>query len=250
MKYWRLLLLSPILLFSCQAVYVPNVRNTPLFTGKGEVQGAFAMGVNGLDLQAAGALTNHIAIMANYATVDHGTDVLDNETSAWYYEGGLGYYKNYRVTCFEIFGGYGKGSGSTQSKDDDESLAAPQPPGGPVIASYNKIFIQPSFGWNKRRFHFSISCRLSTVNFTQFSDRGVAKIAPTTFYIEPAATGRINFFDNRLFGFTQAGINMTTHTFDESTLNDTSDSYYRYLNMCLGMGFRLGGKHSRTSKRE
>lgn len=245
MKYTPQLFLSILFLTSCQAVYVPNVRNTPLFSGKGEAQGSFAFGVNGLDLQAAAAVTDHLAVMANYATLDRGTDALDNKTSASYYEGGFGYYHNYRITCFEIFGGYGKGSGVTESKDDS-GLGSPHPPGGPVTANYDKIFVQPSFGWNKRRFHFSISCRLSSVNFTQFSDRGIVQVVPTTFYIEPAATGRINFLDNRLFGFTQVGLNASTHAFDESTLNETSDRYYRNLNMCLGMGFRLGGKHTRA----
>ena len=52
-----------ILLTQCSPVYVPNSRNTPMFTKAGEAQGAVLFGTSGLDFQGAVAVTNNIAIM-------------------------------------------------------------------------------------------------------------------------------------------------------------------------------------------
>jgi len=60
------LVIALALLSSCAPMYVPNVRNAPLFNGKGEFQAAAFIGT-GIDLQGALALSDHIGITGNYS---------------------------------------------------------------------------------------------------------------------------------------------------------------------------------------
>src|SRR5689334_19457046 len=99
-------------LTSCAPVYVPNIRNTPMFTSGGEFQGAIQFG-NGFDAQTALSVTDHIGLMGNFSYADRaGIDDPDHYHYHKFYEGGLGYYTNMEQTFFEIFTGYGKGEGS------------------------------------------------------------------------------------------------------------------------------------------
>lgn len=68
----RILQFIAILLLcsQCVQVYVPNTRNVPLFSKRGEVEGTAKFGPLGSDFQAAAAVTNHVALMAGYAHYD------------------------------------------------------------------------------------------------------------------------------------------------------------------------------------
>ena len=77
MKQLLFFSLFVLLLAGCAPVYVPNVRNTPLFTKAGEFQGSMMYGTGDLDLQAAVAVTNNIALMGNYSYGDRNTDSID-----------------------------------------------------------------------------------------------------------------------------------------------------------------------------
>jgi hypothetical protein len=108
-KFFVLLLVAS----SCAPVYVPNVRNSPLFSKAGEFQGSVQFG-NGLDLQGAVSVTNHIGVMANYSFAERNKNNYDPDDELGYHyhkflEGGLGYYENQGNWCYEIFAGYGKG---------------------------------------------------------------------------------------------------------------------------------------------
>ena len=237
MKQRHVILLFASLLTSCQAVYLPNIRNSPLFSKKGEVQGVAAVGINGLDIQAATAVTNHIAVLASYAYLDRAVTFLPYESHAWYYEGGLGYYKNFNKTCLEIFAGYGTGQGNSQTRDPGPGLGTSQMPSGPVAGTYNKIFLQPSFGFKQRMFQFVFTFRLSSVNFTRFIYIDKPLTPSWVLYIEPALTGKMNFWNNHAFCFIQLGFNVAPTKSDWQS----ADRYSRYLDMSTGVGFRLGG---------
>jgi hypothetical protein len=134
---------SLLLLTQCVMVYVPNTRNVPILSKRGEVQGSGQIGVLGADFQLAGAVTNHIALMSNYACKDRGS-ALKFEYN--FFEGGIGYFRTYEETkgsqyTTELFVGYGKGNGShLQTNSYDGSQL------GHVLVSgnYQRFFIQPS----------------------------------------------------------------------------------------------------------
>jgi hypothetical protein len=226
-----------LILSQCSPVYVPNTRNAPLFAKGGEFQGAMQFGTAGIDVQGAVSFTNNLAVMGNYSYGNRNTDTLgnnndlDNYHKHKFWEGAVGYYRNEELFCFEIFLGYGRGEGTSYgsysifSSNEDEI----------TTGKYTRIFLQPSFGFNKKVVHVAFSPRFSLVDFTEFSNtQSIVKIdlEPKIFF-EPAVTARFNFLDNRFFGTIQAGIS--------TTLADNVAFDYERFNISTGLGFRLGG---------
>jgi len=218
---------------SCAPVYVPNARNSPLFTKAGEFQSSMQFG-NGLDLQGAVSVTNHIGLMANYSFADRNNNSYDPDNQDGYhyhkfFEGGLGYYENEGSWCYEIFAGYGKGEGAS---DDAYEWWGSQT--ARATGKFERYFIQPAFGLNKKTMHVSFVPRISIVDFKEFSNDLVTYPVndnPVVF-IEPAVIGRVNLMDNHLFFVFQAGFSFPA-----------SSVYYEYtpFQLSTGMGFRFGG---------
>lgn len=230
-----------LLLSCCSPLYVPNLHNSPLFTKAGEFQGAMQYGSSGLDLQAAVAVTNHIALMGNYSYQNVGS-VKDTLANVFYtnpnyynhtfYEAAIGYYKNEGKLCYEIFAGYGKGESSNY---DSYNFFSSQPQDLSVKGQFYRVFLQPSIGLNKQIVHVAFSLRISAVDFTQFSTATttVSVDKEPKVFLEPGFTAKFNFLDSRLFATVQAGFNATV----------TNDSYFktRPYTLGTGLGFRLGG---------
>jgi len=219
---------------SCAPVYVPNARNSPLFTKAGELQGSVQFG-NGLDLQGAVSVTKHIGLMANYSYADrksnpYDTDNLDEYHYHNFFEGGVGYYENQGNWCYEIFAGYGKGEGASY-----DTYAWWGSQSERATGKYERYFIQPAFGLNKNIMHVSFVPRISIVNFTEFSNDLVTYPIDDNprVFIEPAVIGRVNLMENHLFFVFQAGVSFPA----------TSNLYYEYrpFQFSTGMGFRFGG---------
>jgi hypothetical protein len=227
-------LLLLIVLSSCAPVYIPNSRNSPMFQKGGEFQGSIALG-NGVEAQTALSITNHFGIMGNFLYLDRTTtdDVDANDDDFRhhrFFEGGVGYFENQEKMFVEIFAGYGRGEGS--SSDDDlfngNSTAR-------VTGKYNRYFIQPAFGFNKKVMNLSFVPRFSMVDFTEMSDGTFTRTLDDEpiFFFEPAVIGRVNFANNRIFFAFQAGIS--------SSINSGRDFDHRPFQMSAGLGFRLGG---------
>jgi hypothetical protein len=228
-KFFVLLLVAS----SCAPVYVPNVRNSPLFTKAGEFQGSMQLG-NGLDLQGAVSVTNHIGVMANYSYGERNKNQYDPENDNGYhyhrfFEGGLGYYENQGNWCYEIFAGYGKGEGASYDEYEWWGSYTERATG-----KYQRYFIQPAFGLNKKIMHVSFIPRISLVDFTEFSNDVISYPIdedPTVF-IEPAVAGKVNLMENHFFFTFQAGVSIPA-----------TDTYFEYrpFQFSTGIGFRFGG---------
>ena len=232
MKNWVWLI---FVMTGCTSVYVPNSRNSPLFTKAGEVQAAVGFG-NGLDVQGAVAVTNHIGLMANYNYLDLRSSQYSSKPSDEdynyhnFFEAGLGYYENQDKWCYEIFAGYGRGEGASYDNYmwwGDQSVKA--------TGQYDRIFIQPAFGVNKKRFHFSFVPRISIVDFKEFESDGntFAIDDNPKVFLEPAVIGRMNLMNNRCFFGFQMGFSVPI----------SGDVFYEYrpAQFSLGLGFRFGG---------
>jgi len=237
-KFFVLLIVAS----SCAPVYVPNVRNSPLFTKAGEFQGSMQFG-NGLDVQGAVSVTNHIGVMANYSYGNRKKNNYDPDDESGYhyhkfFEGGLGYYENQGNWCYEIFAGYGKGEGASYDQYDWWDGQTERATG-----QFQRYFIQPAFGLNKKIMGVSFIPRVSLVDFTSFSNDVVSypiEDDPVVF-IEPAVAGKVNLMENHFFFTFQAGFSIpATTTYFE----------YRPFQISTGIGFRLGGisKASDTEK--
>ena len=230
-KFFVLLIVAS----SCAPVYVPNVRNSPLFTKGGEFQGSMQFG-NGLDLQGAVSVSNHIGVMANYSFAERNKkdyDVDDYDENGYQYqkffEGGLGYYENQGNWCYEIFAGYGRGEGASYDEYEWFGLQS-----AVATGKYERYFIQPAFGLNKKVMHVSFIPRVSLVDFTSFSNDVVSYPIDEDpiIFIEQAVVGKVNLADNHFFFTFQAGFSVpATTTYFE----------YRPFQFSTGIGFRLGG---------
>lgn len=234
-KFFLILLVAT----ACSPTYIPNIRNTPMFTEKGEVQVSFQVG-NGLNGQGAVAITENFGVMGSYMYLerDNGEPNSVDYRKHIFGEGGVGYYKNYEKNFFEIFAGYGEGTGYS-----DDALAWLGTSGYSAAGNYKRYFLQPAFGFNKKVMFVSFVPRFSLVDFTEFSTGGVRYLVdedPTLFF-EPAVVARANFHDNFYFTF-QGGLSVPV----------SGDPFFnsRYMQVSTGFGFRLGGVKLHEKNRE
>jgi hypothetical protein len=210
----RLLFLAAMAGFalsSCAPAYISNTRNVPLFGEANEFAGTVALS-SGVDVQAAYSVSDHVAIMANANAVikkysPEGHDSFNRDHL--YFEGGLGYFTRTKKSRFDMFAGYGVGEGNSY-----ESYYFFQTQSKEVVAKgiYNRIFIQPSIGTNKKKVNIIFTARISMVGFTKFStDDAIAPIKefkPSGYDIilEPSLTLRAHLAGN-VRGFFQLGVN-------------------------------------------
>lgn len=223
-------LFALLLLSSCAPVYVPNIRNSPMFTKAGEVQAAFQVG-NGYEGQAAVSVTNHIGIMTNYSYINrdrYNSDKKNGYLKHHLFEGGIGYFRNTSDMFFEVFAGYGKGEGSSYDTYAFFGTSTVQATG-----KYQRYFLQPAFGLNKKAMNVSFVPRFSLVDFTEFSDENISykDTKPGYLFFEPAVIGRVNMTNHFFFTF-QGGASVPL---DEIYFD------HRSLQFSAGFGLKFGG---------
>jgi hypothetical protein len=233
-----------LIITSCSPVYVPNLRNSPMFTKGGEFQAGVQIG-NGIEAQSAISVTKHIGAIGNFSYIDRTSVDTDGNTSNdkylrhKFYEAGIGYFDNDGPMFFEIFGGYGKGEGASYNDYIFTSTSAKS-------GKYERYFLQPAFGLNKKAMHISFVPRLSAVDFSEFSDETTTIIInqDPKFFFEPAFVGRVNMAHNRFFFAFQVG----------ASLSMSGDLYFnhRVFQSSMGFGFRIGGskREEQTQKQE
>lgn len=218
---------------SCAPVYIPNLRNSPMFTKGGEFQ-LNVQGGNGLEGQTAASLTKNIGLIGNFSYIDRDRYREDDFHRHTFYEGGIGYFYNDDDMVLELFAGYGKGEGASSN----EWLGVAGSSG-----KYERYFVQPGFGFNKRQFHFAFVPRVSIVDFYEFGDGALSVPVdedPKVFF-EPAFVGKVNTMNNHLYFTFQFGYSTKL----------SNDVYFdrRDFQIASGMGFRFGGVKSELKSR-
>ncbi len=202
--------------FGCASVYVPSVRNVPLFTKRGEfqIQTSFGKGANA---NAAYAVTNHIAISAGAMYANNKVIFKKDWRVHQSAEASLGFYGNRKKLAFEVFGGYGVGKGISQEAYSGCFLIFCSSSLDIAKSKYNKLFIQPSVGFKIKRIQLIGTMRVTYLNFQTLSVRAyqsqpIESPVKTFFSIEPSFS--IKFFPtkkyNPLFIFGQSGFNLVS----------------------------------------
>lgn len=173
------LLVFTLLLSACShRYYLPNVHTVPLFKEKNECQLLVATGggneISATEVQAAYAVTNHIAAMSSVMFAKGGDVSKNNWGKGYYVEGGMGYYKpleNYAV--IEIFGGFGASEQHHQYEYTSVSFwgGGSTKYTGTADLSFTKVFLQPSFGLTFKNFEFALSTRLSYLSFYNINNQ-------------------------------------------------------------------------------
>ena len=171
---FRLIVLLCALIFEGCAhfYYLPSNPNVPLFTEKNEFHGSISIGggpiSSGTDVQAAMALTDHIAVMTNYMSSKYSSNDPDNKNlaKAKYFEGAAGYFKPFnRFWVFEVYGGLGSCS------QHHEYYAWPNYTyRGKADLTYVKSFLQPSLGVTFNAFDIALSSSFSRLNFNKINN--------------------------------------------------------------------------------
>jgi hypothetical protein len=183
-----------IILCSCSSpryVYTPPAQNVPVFTQKGDSklgayysmspggendnpEDSYKDNVNGLDLQAAYAISDQFAVQASYAGRSEKTEgslstssipgpliKYDRKT----YEGGIGYYKALNVkksVYFQVFAGFGAGRFNfTDNGYSDISTTYSRYHNARV----NKYFLQPAFILLNNGFSMAFTTRATVIKY-------------------------------------------------------------------------------------
>lgn len=216
-----------LLASSCAPVYVPNLRNSPVFTKAGEVQVSGSIG-RSYEAQAGVAVTNHIGVTGGFSYVNNTTvDDTDDYLRHKFFEGGIGYFENAGKFCYEVYAGYGRGEGKSYDNNDITS-------GELAIGKYQRFYIQPAIGMNKHRiFNWSAMLRFSFVDFTSFESGGViyTERQDPVLFIEPGFMGRVNFGNSKMFMTFQAGVSFPQR-----------ETYFDHepVSAGIGLGLRFG----------
>lgn len=218
-------------LSSCAPMYVPTMRNTPLFNSQGEFKGSAIIGT-GIDLQGALSVSDHIGVLGSYSFFSENNNDPQDPSQTFKrknqsYEGGIGYYKADRQKRIELYVGYGGGKGTTTGQYSFLNLGQQEVI---VTGKYNRFFLQPSIGTNNRGFNLIFTPRFSFVNYTEFQS-GVAIAEPdegVQFMIEPSLTARFRMAPN-LNGMFQLGLNAAT----------PNDAFFDYVPLQAGFGIQL-----------
>lgn len=170
-----LLYLSLIFFTSC-GVYRQNAVNVPIITNKGQAQVGGYISLNGLEGQLSYALTQHMALIANYQNLGTRTTVhssSNKETTKHYFgEGGIGYYKKTPAErYFDIMaiGGQGMTSHAYQGLDQSNNTITHY-----REAYYNRFCLQSDFGKiSNNHLLYAFTPRLLMVNYFNVSDTEV-----------------------------------------------------------------------------
>lgn len=163
-----------MILSACNShIYVPNTVNEPLLKEKHEFKGS----VSPTNFQAAFAVSNNIAIMANGQYVyDFGINIddedsddlfIDDNTRGGVIEGAVGFFKPLDLKkrmVFDVYAGYGNGSFKTLAESYNSGV-------GTTVNDYllrshfNKFFIQPGIGFAHPAIEAAFTSRFSIVRF-------------------------------------------------------------------------------------
>lgn len=170
-----ILFIITILTLGCgPKYYVPNSQNIPIMKSKGQTN--LGIGYNeseytrGFELQAAHAITNHIALQFNGDWVKNGkkgyfSDASDDlKATGRMLEVGAGYFKD--ITPNFTFETYGLLSfGKIELENNSSGI-------NNFSAKFNRVGIQPSLSYSRKRFSTSLSSRIVHLKYQNINANG------------------------------------------------------------------------------
>ncbi|MDY0342314.1 MAG: hypothetical protein RBR28_02005 [Lentimicrobium sp.] len=170
--------------------YIPNAQNVPLFQEKNEFHGTIAVGggqeISTTEVQAAYAITDNLALMANFASARGGEKSDINWGRGKYLEGAVGYYKPFdEILVAEVYAGLGVSNQYHQygTKDYNNGIAE---------LSFVKYFLQPSVGVAHRAFDIAISTRFSRVSFFDI-DNKITMDNSALYHVDTIARNKVSY---------------------------------------------------------
>jgi len=201
------IIIAAPLLFGCSHYYyVPNIQNVPLFREKNEfrISGSYGGGdeSNSFELQGAWSAGKHIGITSSFMSANGNySDNHDEWGKGSYIDIACGYYTPINEHgVFEVYGGIGGASQNHSFTGSNYSVS------GQAHIKSNKLFIQPSIGFEFNIFEFALSTRLCRLSFTDvdFNQNAISdeweinRLQALSddalyYFVEPAATVRVGW---------------------------------------------------------
>ncbi len=149
---------SSLLLQGCFPLYRASIPNQPIMKQKGDIEISAGIETGSAFVEGSYAITDFA-----YATVG-GLSWTNNNSSAYFAEGGIGFYqtKDKNGFSFSALGGYGESSAlnnwwSTSTVNFIETSA--------ISTRYARISIQPSYYFHRPYIDFAMIFRNSFVNW-------------------------------------------------------------------------------------
>ena len=180
--------------------YTPNTQNVPLLSEKGETSLTLSGNVNQIEFQAAYAISEGFALMANGGLFIPADQDNGNGGSGKFMELGAGYFKPIDENfVFETYGIIGFGSVENHLPS---TMSAYPMTSGDISANVFRYGIQPNFGYKSKQFSAAISSRLVNLNYNKiegdlfFEDENQVdylKSNNSNLLLEPALTLRGGF---------------------------------------------------------
>jgi len=172
-----------IIILSCALItggcahfyYLPRNANVPLFKEKNDFNGSVSAGIgtktSGLEVQAAYAVTDNLAVMANFMSSKYfaaGDPDDHNVSNGSYFDGAAGYFKPLnRFLVFEVFGGLGYCS---QHHEYYAYTLSGYDYRGYADLAYIKPFLQPSIGASFDIIDIAFSSGITSLNFNKIKN--------------------------------------------------------------------------------
>ncbi|HEY8916255.1 MAG TPA: hypothetical protein VIM87_07430 [Chitinophaga sp.] len=254
------LLGAAIFLGACNKhIYVPNTVNAPLLKEQYEFKGS----VSPTNYQAAFAITNHIAVMANGQYVfrpfgnnnDNDDVFVDRYAKGGLFEGGIGFFSPLDVKkrmVFDVYTGLGSGSFKTLDAAYHDEGNTGNVNDYLLRSHFSKFFVQPSIGFVHPAIETAFSSRFSVVNFYNmylgnkaFENDNERRDAfgqisqKTRFFMEPAFTFRAGYkyvkFQMQLSFAVPLSDDGYDNRYDESTVN----KYFQPVSFGLGASINI-----------
>ena len=180
--------------------YTPNTQNVPLLSEKGETDLTLSGNVNQIEFQAAYAISEGFAVMANGGLFIPTDQDNGNGGSGKFMELGAGYFKPIDENfVFETYGIIGFGSVENHIRSTTSAYPLTS---GDISANVFRYGIQPNFGYKSKHFSAAISSRLVNLNYNKiegdliFEDESQVdylKSNNSNLLLEPALTLRGGF---------------------------------------------------------
>jgi hypothetical protein len=161
--------LLALTLSSCYTLYTPNLVQIPLHQNKGEISARGLISTSGNGIQGSAAVTDNIAVMANYFSRNFYRSPDSNQTRRYPHKEfsldyGVGYFKPFldQVGIIELYGGMGNGSVRDNIGSMDTIFY-------PRSQNTNfKYFVQANIGGRWENFEIALANRLSFVTLNKF----------------------------------------------------------------------------------
>ncbi|QKG81096.1 hypothetical protein [Tenuifilum thalassicum] len=184
---------------SCKISYIPNSFNSPLLRNKGDGQLNTQIGISGVEVQSAYAVTDNLGLILNGQIIkrnDKESELGIVTKKQTLFEGGIGYTEKFSDSgIFEFFAGGGAGVVPANFRTIEWT--------GPAEISYQRYFIQPAIGFFNEFIDFSVVSRLALVNM------GPQK----NWFYEPGAVLKIGYRRVRFVG--NMGFSIPFRKYDE-----------------------------------